>query len=123
MLILLVEDHEDTRRAMTTLLGFSGHAVTPAADGAAALATVDARAAAGDPSFDCAVVDLGLPDMTGTELMKQLVGRGLSLGVALTGSTTADDVARCRDAGFSQHIPKPVTIEQLDQALRQLKQS
>ena len=108
---------------MATLLGFSGHAVTPAADGADALTTVDARAAAGHPPFECAVVDLGLPDMAGTDLMRQLVARGLAVGVALTGSTAQEDVARCQEAGFAQHLPKPVTIEQLDAVLRQLARS
>ena len=120
MLILLVEDHDDTRRAMTTLLGLSGHSVTPAADGAEALATVDGRRSEGHPPFDCAVIDLGLPDIAGTELMRELLARGPVVGIALTGSTAPADIARCRAAGFAQHIPKPVTIEQLEEALAKL---
>ena len=120
MLILLVEDHEDTRRAMATLLGLSGHVVTPVGDGAEALATVDGRKTDGHPPFDCAVIDLGLPDIAGTDLMRKLLARGPVVGIALTGSTAPADIARCREAGFAQHIPKPVTIEQLEEALERV---
>ena len=123
MLILLVEDHEDTRRAMATLLSLSGHVVELAADGAEAMASVDARQANGRPPFDCAVIDLGLPDIGGTELMRKLLARGPLVGIALTGSTAPDDVARCREAGFAQHVPKPVTIEQLEAALARVARS
>src|SRR3954470_6330001 len=57
MRILLVEDHEDTRRAMTTLWLLSAHDVTAVATAQEALAAVD-----GGGCFDCAVIDLGLPD-------------------------------------------------------------
>lgn len=107
---------------MTTLLSMSGHDVAAAADGAEALATVDRRRDQGHPAFDCAVIDLGLPDIAGTDLMKQILARGSVVGIALTGSTGPADIARCRDAGFAQHIAKPVTIERLEEALGHVAQ-
>lgn len=113
MLILLVEDHEDTSRAMATLLRFSGHEVLVAASGQEALElhTNDTR------PIDCAVVDLGLPDTTGTELMRSLLQIRKVPGIALTGSTAPADIAECVAAGFSLHMPKPVAIEDLEAAL------
>jgi two-component system CheB/CheR fusion protein len=63
---LLVEDHADTAIVMSRLLTMSGHAVTTAAIEAKALTL------AGEHRFDVLVSDLGLPDMTGYELMTQL---------------------------------------------------
>ena len=115
MFILLVEDHDDTRRAMVALLRLSGHHVTAVATGQ------DAIAAAGDGVFvDCAIIDLGLPDVPGTELMRQLKMRGVARGIALTGSTLPADIARCREAGFAAYLPKPVGIEEVEAAIRRI---
>lgn len=117
MLILLVEDHEDTSRAMATLLRFSGHEVVVAGNGAEALEHYATREAPDSRPFDCAVVDLGLPDTTGTELMRSLLRMRKVPGIALTGSTSPADIAECVAAGFSLHLPKPVAIEDLEAAL------
>jgi len=119
MFILLVEDHEDTSRAMATLLRFAGHEVVVASDAAQALVAVDQQRE-GERQFDTAVVDLGLPDMTGIDLMKKLRARRPIKGIALTGSTAPADIQSCIAAGFSLHLPKPVTIEELEQALQKL---
>ena len=135
MRILLVEDHEDTRRALAALLRISGHDVTDVASGEAALAchqpvaptkadpadTAQPNdAAVRSPSFDCALIDLGLPDMSGAELMPRLLERGLKKGIALTGSNSPADIAECKRAGFTIHLVKPVTIEELNAALKRL---
>ena len=117
MLILLVEDHEDTSRAMATLLRFSGHEVVVAGTGAEAERAFHERCQDGVVPFDCAVVDIGLPDVTGTELMRSLLRRRPVPGIALTGSTAPSDVAECIAAGFSLHLPKPVAIEDLEAAI------
>jgi CheY-like chemotaxis protein len=115
MLLLLVEDHDDTRRAMETLLRLSGHRVTAVASGEEAV-----TAAAAD-RFDCAVVDLGLPDMSGLELYPLLAARGLRAGIALTGNTSPADVALCEQAGFTLHLPKPVMFEDVEAALARIQ--
>lgn len=116
MLILLVEDHDDARRALATLLGFGGHSVIQAKNGADALAATESK------TVDCAVIDLGLPDISGLELLRQLLARGPLKAIALTGNTSPVDIAECREAGFLIHLPKPVTIEHLEEALKQLAQ-
>src|SRR4051812_17979371 len=105
MRILLVEDHDDTRNAMATLLTLSSHQVLQAASGEEAIELAEQSA------FDCAVIDLGLPDMAGTQLMELLLQRGPLKAIALTGATTPEDVQRCTAAGFALHMPKPISIE------------
>lgn len=114
MHILLVEDHDDARRALATLLGFSGHTVIQAKNGADALSAMEGK------TVDCAVIDLGLPDISGLDLLSQLLTRGPLKAIALTGNTSPADIAECREAGFLIHLPKPVTIEDLEEALKQL---
>ncbi|HEX8916579.1 MAG TPA: response regulator [Humisphaera sp.] len=116
MRILLVEDHEDTRKAMSALLRITGHQVVDVGDGGAAVSAVSAHV----DGFDCAVIDLGLPDQDGIALLGELRSRGVVRAIALTGSTAPDDVAACRAAGFTCHLSKPVTIEELNAALGKL---
>jgi CheY-like chemotaxis protein len=115
MFILLVEDHDDTRRAMVALLKLGGHRVIAVATAQEAIA-----AASDGVVLDCAIIDLGLPDTPGTELMRQLKLRGLTRGIALTGSTLPADIARCREAGFAAYLPKPVGIEEVEAAIRRI---
>ncbi len=113
--ILLVEDHDDSRDIMAKLLERQGHAVTTAAD------CRTARAAAQDAEFDALLLDIGLPDGTGIELLRSLTGHG-AVGVALTGLGLEVDVDRCREAGFVDHLEKPVTWAKLSAALTVIRQ-
>jgi two-component system, chemotaxis family, CheB/CheR fusion protein len=101
-LVLLVEDHPDTARVMARLLEGSGHSVRTAHSAASALQL----AAAG--AFDVVVSDIGLPDATGYELMAQLVARHRMKGIALSGYGSEQDLQRSREAGFAEHLVKPV---------------
>ncbi len=112
--ILLVEDHVDTARATGRLLERFGYKVAWADCVAAAL-----RRAEAEP-FDLVVSDLGLPDGDGHELMQQLRRRhGLS-GIALSGFGMEGDVLRGREAGFLEHLVKPVDVATLDQTIRRV---
>lgn len=68
--LLLVEDDDDLRGSIERLLAHDDIAITATASGAAALAALDEK------SFDCMVLDLGLLDMSGFELLKRLRGDG-----------------------------------------------
>jgi PAS domain S-box-containing protein len=115
--ILLVEDHDDTRRNMTRLLSALHHTVTAAPDAASAL-----KQAAKHP-FDLVVSDIGLPDQSGLELMKKLRDRHNLAGICLSGYGMEDDIARSRDAGFLQHLTKPINFQRLEQAITTLAES
>jgi PAS domain S-box-containing protein len=105
--VLLVEDHSDTREVLAALLGASGYAVKTAAGVEAAL-----RLAAAE-RFDVVVSDLGLPDGTGYDLMRQLRDEFEIKGIALSGYGMEQDQQRSREAGFLDHVVKPVDISQL----------
>jgi PAS domain S-box-containing protein len=112
--ILLVEDHEDTAMIMSTVLRHQGHVVRRAASVAAAL-----QAAQAEP-FDLVISDIGLPDGSGLDLMRQLRLRQPVRGIALSGFGMEDDVRRSRDAGFDEHLTKPVSLEVLESTLRRV---
>jgi len=113
--ILLVEDHADTAHAMATLLSAFGHQVTVAASVAEALA-----AAAQAESLDVVVSDLGLPDGTGHDLMRELAARHGLRGIALSGYGMEADIQKSHEAGFAKHLTKPIDIAVLRSALRQI---
>ena len=118
--ILLVEDHADTAEALADLLRLIGHEVRVAGSVASGLAAaaVEMESAAG--GFDLVVSDLGLPDGSGQDLMRELVRRYGWKGIALSGYGMEEDVRRSREAGFARHLTKPVDLEALRAAIRQV---
>jgi CheY-like chemotaxis protein len=112
--LLLVEDHVDSIDALAWLLRRTGYEVTTAANGR------DALAAAERESFDAIVSDIGLADMSGLELMQELRRRHRIRGISISGLGTPEDRTRSQEAGFSEHLVKPVRIEELRAALQRL---
>jgi signal transduction histidine kinase len=112
--ILLVEDHSDTASALADLLRVQGHQVRVAGTVAQAL---DLAAKGG---FDLVVSDLGLPDGSGQDLMRELSRRHNLRGIALSGYGMEEDVRRSREAGFEQHLTKPVNLQALEAAIQQV---
>ncbi|HSH37649.1 MAG TPA: PAS domain S-box protein, partial [Chthoniobacterales bacterium] len=86
--ILLVEDHDDTRRTLSRLVAAWGHSVESATTAAEALQM------ARDKRFDLVISDLGLPDAHGNELMHQLRSSSDIRGIAVSGFGTEIDVDR-----------------------------
>ncbi len=115
--ILLVEDHEDTAQAMADLLGLMGHEVTVAGSVATALAAAEAVR---DQGIDLVVSDLGLPDGSGQDLMRELIRLYGWKGIALSGYGMEEDIRRSREAGFARHLTKPVDLDTLRAAIRQV---
>jgi signal transduction histidine kinase/ActR/RegA family two-component response regulator len=112
--VMLVEDHADTALVLSRLLSLDGHMVQTAGTATEALAL------AGEHTFDLVISDLGLPDMTGYDLMKQIKSRHGIKGIAMSGYGMEEDIRRSRGAGFSDHIVKPVTIDRLEQSIRRV---
>lgn len=111
MRILLVEDHEPTRTALTHLLTRRQCKVR------AATTVAEARALAREENFDLVVSDIGLPDGNGYTLMSELRENFGLKGIALTGYGMEQDVIRGKKAGFVAHLIKPVRVESLEKAL------
>lgn len=112
--LLLVEDHDSTLLVLTRMLTRDGHTVVAASSCDAA------REAAAREHFDLVISDLGLPDCSGHDLMRELRERHGLRGIALSGYGMEDDLQRSRDAGFILHLVKPVDFSRLRQALASL---
>jgi PAS domain S-box-containing protein len=109
--ILLVEDHDETLQVMSRLLKGMGHHVVTA--GSLASATAASRS----QPFDLVLSDIGLPDGSGLDLMRELGGRYAGRSIALTGYGMEEDVRNSIEAGFAAHLTKPVDFEQLRSAI------
>jgi two-component system CheB/CheR fusion protein len=108
--VVLVEDHDDSREMLRMLLEVGGHVVLEAADGVEAMPLIV------EQHPDIALIDVGLPRMTGLELARALRANPRVddvLLVALTGYGTPADVQASAAAGFDAHMTKPIDFEQL----------
>lgn len=111
--LLVVDDHEDTCTGMKLILERRGYDITVAytADQAVEKARRE--------KFDLIISDIGLPDRSGYELMQEMRSRGVR-GIALSGFGMESDVNRAREAGFSEHLTKPINFERLEEVIQQL---
>ena len=108
--ILLVEDERLLRRAFRTLLEASGYRVTEAGSAAEALERAEADAP------DLVLLDLGLPDRNGLEIVGALRDRSGRPGlpvVAMTGRSGPEAARACEVAGCADHLVKPVAPREL----------
>ena len=105
--ILIADDNADAAELLAASLQLDGHRVEIVHDGRAALAAVAAA------PFDLALLDIGMPGMTGYELA-EAIGRDPALArpvlAAVTGWGTEEDRERARRAGFEHHLTKPVDL-------------
>jgi CheY-like chemotaxis protein len=112
--LLLVDDHEDTCTGMKMLLERRGYEVV------VAYTAQQAMDQARTNDFDLLISDIGLPDRSGYELMRDLqASKGLR-GIALSGFGSEHDVAQAREAGFSDHLTKPINFDRLEDSIQQL---
>jgi PAS domain S-box-containing protein len=119
--VLLVEDHPDTARQLTRLLQRAGHEVTWAGSIREARELI-AASSDGQPErgFNILISDLGLPDGSGHELMRDLASQHRMPGIALSGYGMKDDILDSMAAGFSRHITKPVDWQELKIAIQKI---
>jgi signal transduction histidine kinase len=112
--ILVVEDLQDAAESLAMLLTLAGHEVRVAASAREALA------AAPEQGPDVVICDIGLPDMDGYALcreLRKLPGLNGTYFIALTGYGQSEDVRRAHDAGFAVHLTKPVEPARLREVL------
>ena len=112
--ILLVEDNNDTGVLLRKILTRRGYQVDLATSMTAALAT------AAKATFDLLVSDVGLPDGSGLQLMQCLRETRPIPGIAMSGFGMDEDIRRSREAGFADHLTKPISISKLEEAIEKL---
>jgi signal transduction histidine kinase/CheY-like chemotaxis protein len=112
--VLVVDDHADTCIGMQMMLERRGYKITVAHSADQAVQKAQHE------SFDLLISDIGLPDRSGYELMRELrESKGLP-GIALSGFGMESDITEAREAGFSEHLTKPINFERLEAAIRRL---
>lgn len=118
--VLVVEDNDDSRRMLETMLKLDGHEVYVARDGEEGLAAMLRERPA------VAIVDLDMPKMDGYQLARCVRQSGADAPiylVALTGYGQAEDRKKVIDAGFDEHLVKPLRPGELEQILHRVAQS
>ena len=112
--VLVVEDQDDVRRLLVTVLEIEGHEVRAVTDAMQALACFEGFAP------HVAIIDIGLPGMNGYELAAGIRANRTQpkpLLIALTGYGQAEDFDRSRDAGFDHHFVKPAELRAIQAAI------
>ena len=112
--ILLVEDHSDTRQALSRLLSHFGHEISVADRAQNALNII------GSKEFDVVLCDIALPDGSGYDVIAEAKRKRPVKAVALTGFGGTEDIERGKEAGFDFHLTKPVDFHELRAVLGQI---
>ena len=112
--VLLIEDDPGTLRSLARLLRLWKYQVTTADCAVAALAASASR------HFDLIVSDVGLPDGTGPAILPQLRQTNDVPAIAISGFGTHRDIRTSLDAGFSDHLIKPINPDTLQQVISRL---
>ena len=112
--VLLVDDHHDTCIGMKRMLERRGYEITVAHSADQAVEKVRTQ------DFDLLISDIGLPDRSGYELMREVrLSKNLP-GIALSGFGAEQDVNQARAAGFAEHLTKPINFERLERTIQNL---
>jgi CheY-like chemotaxis protein len=118
--ILIADDNRDAADSLSMLLELAGHEVRVAHLGRTALSLAQAFRP------DVALLDIGMPDLSGYEVAQQLRreswGQGIQL-IALTGWGQEKDRQQALDAGFNQHLTKPIDPDQLEALISSIRQT
>jgi DNA-binding response OmpR family regulator len=116
MHLLVVEDDPKLGRLLTRLLQDDRHVVELAADGQSGL-----EIARDSHGIDAVILDIGLPDMSGLEVARQLRAEGSRIGILmLTARDTLSDRVTGLDSGADDYLVKPFAYEELSARLRAL---
>jgi two-component system, chemotaxis family, CheB/CheR fusion protein len=115
--VVLIEDQAHACEMARSLLEMRGHEVIVAMSGSAGVHAIV------EHQPDVARVDIGLPDIDGYAVVREVHGRlGRSIPlIALTGLGQPENIKRSHEAGFVRHLTKPFDVENLDQVIREFR--
>jgi CheY-like chemotaxis protein len=110
--VLLVDDHQDTLRVLRRLLESLGYQVATAASVAGAMSYATTN------PIDILISDIGLPDASGHDLMRQIKQFQNIPGVAVSGFGLEADLQNSQNAGFFAHLTKPLNLHILHETIQ-----
>lgn len=115
MRILVVEDNQTLAQGLVAVLRGSGYAVDHVSDGASALAVLRAE------HFDLMILDLNLPGLDGTDVLRQIRARRDGPGVLILSARGGlDDRVKGLDLGADDYMIKPFDVDELEARVRML---
>lgn len=110
--ILIVDDNKDAADSLAMLLQIMGHQTTATYTGSDAFVAMQAK------KFDVVLLDIGLPDIDGYKIASTIRAQDLhQIIVAVSGYGQAEDIQKAKEAGFSGHLTKPVSLTELENKL------
>ena len=118
--LLIIDDMAANAESLATLLQLEGAMTTVATSGLAAVELAQRQ------RFDVIISDLGMPGMSGYEMMRAIANTEINAttpAIAYSGYGGPDDVQKSVDAGFSLHLTKPANLEQLIAAITTVRQT
>lgn len=116
--ILVVDDNDDVRQLVSTVLTEEGHKVTAAAEGQSALRTMRANPP------DIVILDIMMPETDGYAVLKTMVAEGLKRRIkvlVLTAKSDEADWLRGYRAGADHYVTKPFTMHELLKGLKEIE--
>src|SRR5262249_34800392 len=108
------DDHQDTCLGMKRMLERRGYQISIAHSAQQAVEKVRTQ------EFDLLISDIGLPDRRGYELIRELGLIRRFPGLGLRGLAREEDVNQAREAGFAEHLTKPINFERLEKTIQSL---
>ncbi|WP_345817164.1 PAS domain-containing protein (plasmid) [Paraburkholderia sp. PREW-6R] len=111
--ILIVDDNADSADSLAAIAGMLGHTVEVCYDGRSAVALAEVK------QHDVVLCDIGLPDMNGYEVA-QILRRKLPAKtklIAISGYAQPEDVRKAIEAGFNEHVAKPLDMRRIEHLL------
>lgn len=110
--VLVVDDEPDVRQVLSEFLSVKGYEVLAAASGVEALAVLDAF----EP--EVVLLDVSMPEMDGSEVLKRIVSSRPGLPVIMvTANADVETTSKILDLGAADYVPKPFDLQYLDQAI------
>ena len=114
---MVVDDNEINRKVIDGFLKKYNHTVVLLESGKDALDILET-----DQKFDALFLDIEMPGMSGIDLAQHIKQdasvKNIPL-IAITGNVNEDDISRYKNAGFSDHVAKPIEIDELNRAIAQ----
>jgi two-component system, OmpR family, response regulator len=113
MRLLIVEDDQPIAASLQRTLRRSGNVVDVSVDGESALNAI------GGADYDCVILDLGLPDMDGTDVLRRVRSQNQQTPVViLTAREDPADRVVGLDLGADDYVPKPFNLNELEARIR-----
>lgn len=113
---LVVDDTKNIRKLLTTCLEINGFEVTSARDGFEAIKIFETS------TFDIAFIDIKLPQLSGTEVLRRIRSNGINLPVVImTAFASVKNAVECTKLGAVAYLQKPFTADRIKLVLREME--